>query len=175
MESSVAQPALRGKWAEGIEPRHFHWIVKDSLAICERPGGYGAQHRRVRRMEEIIWIRQQDFDWVASLIDSPHNLHNYDEQKMPYRHWPIAPGDAGTRSLGPHYTALDELLRSGKRVIVHHEELGDRVCGFVAGYLIWAGLIEVPPRAITAVEHITQRQLGPVGRGLVAAAERLAA
>ncbi len=29
--------------------------------MCERPGGYGANHRRVRRQEEIIWIREQGF------------------------------------------------------------------------------------------------------------------
>ena len=49
---------LRGRWALGITPRHFTWILKDKLAICERPGGYGENHRRVRRQEEIIWIRE---------------------------------------------------------------------------------------------------------------------
>ena len=29
--------AAKGKWAQGIEPRHFSWIIKDQLAICERP------------------------------------------------------------------------------------------------------------------------------------------
>ena len=32
-------PKLRGKWALGITPRHFTWILKDKLAICERPAG----------------------------------------------------------------------------------------------------------------------------------------
>ena len=47
-------PKLRGKWALGITPRNFTWVIKDRLAICERPGGYGENHRRVRRQEEII-------------------------------------------------------------------------------------------------------------------------
>jgi hypothetical protein len=25
---------LRGKWALGITPRNFTWIIKDKLAIC---------------------------------------------------------------------------------------------------------------------------------------------
>ena len=29
---------LRGKWAQGIQPRNFAWIIKDHLAVCERPG-----------------------------------------------------------------------------------------------------------------------------------------
>ena len=41
-------PRLRGKWALGITPRNFTWILKDKLAVCERPGGYGDNHRRVR-------------------------------------------------------------------------------------------------------------------------------
>mgnify|MGYP006157374857 CR=1 FL=1 len=39
-------PKLRGKWALGITPRNFTWVIKDCLAICERPGGYGDNHRR---------------------------------------------------------------------------------------------------------------------------------
>ncbi len=56
---------------------------------------------------------------------------------------------------------------------MHGEELGDRICGAVAGYLLWDGLIDSGPRTISAIEQITQRQLGPVGRGLVAVAASL--
>ena len=64
---SMSPVAMKGKWAQGIEPRNFHWVIKDQLAVCERPGGYGANHRRVRRQEEIIWIREQGFTCVISL------------------------------------------------------------------------------------------------------------
>ena len=72
-------PPMKGKWAQGIKPRNFAWVIKDRLAVCERPGGYGANHRQVRRQEEIIWIREQGFTTVISVIPAPHNLHNYDE------------------------------------------------------------------------------------------------
>ena len=68
---------VKGKWAQGIDPRNFRWVIKDRLAVCERPGGYGANHRRVRRQEEIIWVREQGFAPVISIIASPANLHNY--------------------------------------------------------------------------------------------------
>ena len=59
-------------------------------------------------------------------------------------------------------------------MLVHSEELGDRLCGLVAGYLLWAGLLDSPPAtAISVVERLTGRQLGPVGRELVAVAETL--
>ena len=172
MDTPLAEMTMRGKWAEGIEPRHFHWIVTDRLAISERPGGYGNQHRRVRRMEEIIWIKQHGFSWVISLIDAPHNLHNYEEQNMAYRHWPVGASDPV--SLDQAYRELHAMLDEGRKLLVHHEELGDRLCGFVAGYLIWSRLIDASPRAITVIEQITHRQLGPVGRELVSAAAELA-
>ena len=53
---------MRGKWAGGIVPRSFTWIIKDRIAISERPGGCGDVHRRVRRQEEInqlsLYIRE---------------------------------------------------------------------------------------------------------------------
>ena len=51
--------ASKGKWAQGIRPRNFHWVITERLAVCERPGGYGANHRKVRRQEEIIWVRNR--------------------------------------------------------------------------------------------------------------------
>ena len=82
-------PGMKGKWAQGIQPRNFAWVIQDRLAVCERPGGYAANHRRVRRQEEIIWIREQGFTCVVSLIPSPHNLHNYAELGVKWRHRPF--------------------------------------------------------------------------------------
>lgn len=79
----------KGKWAQGITPRNFHWVITDRLAVCERPGGYGDSHRKVRRQEEIIWIREQGFHHVVSLSASPHNLHNYDELGVKWLHRPF--------------------------------------------------------------------------------------
>ena len=84
---------MKGKWAQGIQPRNFAWVMKDKLAVCERPGGYGANHRRVRRQEEIIWIREQGFTCVVSIIPAPHNLHNYDELDVTWRHRPFGVHD----------------------------------------------------------------------------------
>jgi hypothetical protein len=164
----------KGKWAQGIKPRHFHWIIQDQLAVCERPGGYGANHRKVRRQEEIIWVREQGFDPVISLIPAPHNLHNYDELSVRWLHWPFPSTEEAPRFMSEHFVELQELLRSGHKVLVHHEELADRTIGLVAAYLVWAGLVPDQPKAVFLVEHITSRQLGPAGRDLVSAATRLA-
>lgn len=165
--------AVKGKWAQGIRPRNFHWIIKDQIAVCERPGGYGQNHRRVRRQEEIIWIREQGFTCVISLIPSSHNLHNYDEEGVAWRHRPFPADEDPAPVLRSLYPELRELVAAGGKLLVHQEELGDRVCGLMAGYLLWAGLVSAGPEAITVTERITERQLGPVGRNLVAVAGRL--
>lgn len=159
---------LRGKWAQGIQPRHFAWVIKDRLAVCERPGGYGSNHRRVRRQEEIIWLREQGFGTVVSLIPSPHNLHNYDELGMPYLHRPFGVTDDPRKVLTELYPALQRMLRDGVRVVVHGDDVGDRISGALGGYLRWTGMVPEPPRAVAVIETIVGRQLGPLGRSLVA-------
>lgn len=164
---------MRGKWAAGIVPRNFTWIIRDKLAVSERPGGYGANHRKVRRMEEIIWLRENGFTKIVSLLPSPHNLHAYDELGMPWAHIAFpATADAAT-VLGDLYRDLKGWLASGERILLHQEELGDRLMGAIAGYLRWMGMLETGPQAITVVEQLLGRQMGPPGRELVAVAETL--
>lgn len=158
---------MKGKWADGIQPRNFAWVIKDQLAACERPGGYGAHHRRVRRQEEIIWIRQQQFDIVISLIPSPHNLHNYDELGLPYLHRPWPSHDHLPQFLGSVQAEIAGALAAGRKVLLHKEEVGDRVCGLTAAHLVMSGLVPSGPQATAVVERIFHRRLGPVGRELV--------
>ena len=168
--------AVKGKWAQGIEPRNFRWVVKGSLAVCERPGGYGANHRRVRRQEEIIWVREQGFSPVISIVASPANLHNYDELGVTWQHRPFGNHDDAATYLSAFYPELRDLLaRPEGKVLIHGEELGDRLSGIIAGYLLWNGLVETAPRTVTVIERLTQRQLGPAGREMVAVAATLPA
>ena len=164
---------MRGKWAAGIPPRNFAWVIKDRLAISERPGGYARNHRRVRRQEEIIWIREQGFARIISLLASTHNLHAYDELGVPWAHFPFPPHADPTGVLPELYGHLQQGLAAGEVLLVHQEELGDRLMGVMAGYLLWAGMLESGPQAITILERICSRQMGPAGRELVALAPEL--
>lgn len=161
---------MKGKWAQGIQPRNFAWILKDKLAVCERPGGYGANHRRVRRQEEIIWIREQGFTCVVTLIPSPHNLHNYDELGVTWRHLPFGPHEEARDVAAELFPDLRSMLAEGGKVLVHQDELSDRVAGLMAGYLLWAGVVPLAPQATSVVERLLSRQMGPLGRDLVALA-----
>lgn len=165
---------MKGRWAQGIVPRNFAWVIKDQLAVCERPGGYGENHRRVRRQEEIIWIREQGFARILSLLSSPHNLHAYDELGVAWAHFPFGPHDDPVEALEPFWREVRTMLGAGDKLIVHHDDLGDRVQGAVTGYLVYAGMVPELPRAIAIGEKVLSRPMGHVGREIVGAAARLA-
>ena len=164
---------MRGKWAAGIQPRYFAWVIKDKLAVSERPGGYARSHRRVRRQEEIIWLREQGFTLVVSLLVSTHNLHAYEELHMRSAHLPFAPADDPRAFLPGFYESLRGWLAGGETVLVHQDELGDRLLGAVGGYLLWSGRLTAGSQAIEVVERLVHRQMGPAGRELVALAPAL--
>ena len=159
---------MRGKWAAGIPPRNFTWIIKDQLAVSERPGGSAPNHRRVRRQEEIIWLRVQGFVRVVSLLSSPHNLAAYEEGGLACSHFPLSSGAEIADVLADLYSHLDAWLTAGERVLIHQEELGDQVTGVVAGYLLWCRRLPAGPQAIAVTERLIGRQIGPPGRDLVA-------
>jgi len=79
----------------------------------------------------------------------------------------------GTQTANPDYSGYNSEESRGEKLVLHQEEVGDRICGFVAGYLLWARLVPYGPQAISITERLTGRQLGPLGRQLVATAEQL--
>jgi hypothetical protein len=68
---------------------------------------------------------------------------------------------------------LHQLLADGTKVLLHGEEVGDRVAGLIGGYIRWAGMVPGGPETISIVERITGRQLDPFGRSLVTLAADL--
>lgn len=161
--------SVRGKWAAGIAPRNFCWVIKDQLAISERPGGYARNHRKVRRLEELIWLREHGFTMIVSLLDSPHNLHAYDELSLPHIQVPLGVAGGDLAALLPNvYGTIADLLDDPEhKIIVHLEEFGDRLCGVLAGYLLYTGHLESGPIAISVIERLTGKQMGPPGREIV--------
>lgn len=164
---------MKGRWAAGIVPRNFAWIINGYLAVAERPGGSAPTHRRVRRHEEILWLRGQGFTKVVSLLPSNHNLHAYEELGLPYEHIPMGYVDDPSPALAELYPALLRWLHGGERVLLHQDELGERMAGVLAGFLLWSALVPEPPLAISAVEQLLRRQLGATGRTIVMLAVEL--
>ena len=161
--------ALRGRWAQGLQPRSFCWVIKERLAASERPGGFARNHRKIRRQEELIWLHQQGFTRIISLLDSPHNLHAYDEAELACEQVPLGRHDEMPERLHTIYKTIARRLDDpAERVLLHHEEFGDRLVGVLAGYLLYTGLIPDGPPAIMVAERLTGRELGAVGREIVA-------
>jgi hypothetical protein len=165
---------MKGKWAAGIVPRNFTWVIRDRFAVAERPGGFGSSHRKVRREEELLWLKAQGFERVISVLPGPSNLQAYTERELDWGHHPIPTTGDRRLALRDCYFDIDKTLSAGRKVLLHGDELGDRVMGVVAGYLYWSGRIEPGPTAISAVEHLLERSMGPDGRALVADSERSA-
>jgi hypothetical protein len=160
---------LRGRWAQGLRPRFFTWVIQDRLSFGERPGGFARNHRKVRRQEELIWLRVNEFTHLISLLDSPHNLHAYEEAGLSYVHVPLGPHDELAPRLLAIYETLAKLLDDPtEKLFMHHEEFGDRLLGVVGGYLLYAGLVDSGPHAISIVEKLTSRSIDSAGREIVA-------
>jgi len=165
----MSTSGLRGRWAQGLQPRCFTWVIMDRLGAGERPGGFARNHRKVRRQEELIWLSVHGFTHVVSLLDSPHNLHAYDEAGLASVHVPLGPHDELVPRLEAVYATIGKLLDDpAEKLFVHHEEFGDRLLGVMGGYLLYAGLVDQGTHAISIVEKLTGRSIGSVGREIVA-------
>jgi hypothetical protein len=73
------------------------------------------------------------------------------------------------------YQDVDESLAAGLRILMHQDELGDRIMGVVAGYLVWSGRIGNQPQAVALVEHVCGHAMGAPGRELLAEMEGMPA
>ena len=60
----------------GLKPNDFFWIIEGKLAVSECIGGGGLTARKIRREEEIQWLKSQGINSNFSLLDSDFNLKN---------------------------------------------------------------------------------------------------
>jgi hypothetical protein len=156
----------------GLEPRGFVWVISRRLALAERIGGQGLQHRRVRRSEEIDWLREHGFTDVLSLLEGNQNLSSYREAGLRAHHVPL-PTEYEDTEAESVFFALRKILNEPRNVLlVHRDHLDDTLVGFMGGYLIRSGLIIDPIMATATIQEIAGRPLGPEGRRLVTASLR---
>ncbi|MFP5331476.1 MAG: hypothetical protein ACLGHX_03805 [Acidimicrobiia bacterium] len=154
----------------GLKPRGFTWVIANRLAVSERIGGHGFQHRRVRREEEINWlVREAEITDVVTLLAGNQNLAAYEAAGLRTHTVPVGVEPARIDA-GPLYETLDRLLNNPKaRVLVHREIVDDVVGGLMGGYLIASGLVSDPILASALIQEILGRALGPEGRALIRA------
>jgi len=159
---------VRGKWAAGIEPRGFTWIYKGILAVAERPGGSTTVHRQVRRDEELLWLKHQGFGRVISILPNMQAMNAYFEHGLTASHYALR-GGAGQRDvLDACYRDIAHSMATHTTVLLHGDEVSDRLLGVVAGYLVWSQKVATVPAAVALVERLFRRSVGPEGRSVLA-------
>ncbi len=151
----------------GLEPRGFKWVIAGKLAVSERIGGYGFQHRRVRREEEIAWLADQGIDAVLSLLPGNQNQAAYESAGFRFYNKAIEeelePEDAQE-----FFDVLDEALLTDKTsLLVHRDLIDDQVVGLLGGYLVHAEFVRDPIVATSVIQEIVGRPIGPEGRKLI--------
>jgi hypothetical protein len=142
-------------------------VIQGRLAVCERIGGYGFQHRRVRREEEIVWMADNGFNAVLSLLSSNQNQQAYEAAGLRFIHVPIE-GEVEPKDVPAIQARFDEAMDSpGATVLVHRDLIDDTVVGLLGGYLLHAHLIDDRIVATSVIQEIAGRPLGPEGRRLI--------
>ena len=158
---------MRGKWAAGIEPRGFTWVYKGILAVSERPGGSTAVHRRVRRDEELLWLKHQGFARVVSILPVMQNMDAYLEHGLSASHYALRGGPQQRDVLEACYLDLANSMCLHVAVLLHSDDVSDRLLGVLAGYLVWSRKVETGPASIALIERLFRRSLGPEGREIL--------
>lgn len=154
----------------GLKPRGFTWVITDRLAVSERVGGSGFQHRRVRREEEITWlVEEAGINAVVSMLPSNQNLLAYREAGIATYSVPIGQ-DLTAKDVEDFFKTLSKATaQSRARVLVHREAIDDTVGGLLGGFLVVSGLVKDPILALAVIQQILGRALGPEGRSLIPA------
>lgn len=156
------------KMMTGLKPRGFIWVIADRLAVSERIGGIGFQHRRVRREEEITWLTgEAHITAVVSLLPGNQNVSAYTEAGLATYPVPVQ-GEITRNALPTVFAALDEALAApDARVLIHREVVDDGMAGLLGAYLVHSGLLADPVLAVAVIQEILGRPLGPTGRALI--------
>lgn len=150
----------------GLEPRGFTWVISDRLAVSERIGGYGAQHRRVRREEEIAWLKNAGITAVLSLLEGNQNIAAYQAAGIEAHNEPL--NDLEPESVGRVFKTMREIAsKPGAVLLVHRDIIDDAVAGVLAGYLVHSGRVDDPIVATDIVQRILKRPLGPEARAII--------
>ena len=153
----------------GLEPREFTWVIAGRFAVAERVGGHGFQHRRVRREEEIVWLKGVGINTVLSLLAGNQNLASYAAAGLTAVHEPLPELEpaAAERVFG----TVRALLRDrGVVLLLHRDTIDDAVAGILAGYLVHSGLLADPIKATALIQEILRRPLGPEARAIIPSA-----
>tara|TARA_B100000902_G_scaffold381616_1_gene418337 strand:- start:1856 stop:2326 length:471 start_codon:yes stop_codon:yes gene_type:complete len=146
----------------GLQPNDFFWVIEGKLAVSECIGGGGLTSRKIRREEEIQWLKSQGINSIFSLLESDFNLKNYQEVGFRTYHFPLSikPPEESIELI---FEAIKEALADKEiKLLIHREYLDEEIPGILAGYLIYSKLLDDPILARTILERILGKPLSPI-------------
>jgi hypothetical protein len=124
-------------------------------------------HRRVRRDEELLWLKHQGFGRVISILPNMQNLSAYFENGLTASHYALRGGPQQREVLEACFTDLANSMNNKTVVLLHSDEVSDRLLGVIAGYLVWSKRVPTTSQAIALVERVFKRSIGPDGRSVL--------
>lgn len=145
-------------------------MITGRLAVSDRIGGSGFQHRKVRREEEIKWLNDQGINTILSFLSPGQNRSAYDEAGFRVLNHTVDGMPEEPEEIEGIFAAMDEALEDpGATVLIHRDTIDETISGLLAGYLVHSGLVEDPIVATSLIQEILGRPLGPEGRRLIPA------
>lgn len=155
------------KKSTGLEPRGFRWVITDRMAVSERVGGYGFQHRKVRREEEIVWLKDHGVNTIVVLLGPSQGASPYEASGMRMASLDV-PQDVEPEDAQVVFELLEEVMADEAAVaLVHRDTIDDTLAGLLAGYLIHSAMVDDPIVATDVIQRILGRAIGPEGRRLI--------
>ena len=145
-------------------------MITGRLAVSDRIGGSGFQHRKVRREEEIRWLSEQGVNTILSFLPPGQNRSAYDQAGFRALSHTVDGMPEEPEEIEAIFEAMDEALEAPDAVVlVHRDTIDETISGLLAGYLVHSALVEDPIVATSLIQEILGRPLGPEGRRLIPA------
>lgn len=124
-------------------------------------------HRQVRRDEELLWLKHQGFGRVISILPIMQSMSVYFEHGLTASHYALRGGPQQKDVLEACYLDIANSMATNTTVLLHSDEVSDRLLGVVAGYLVWSKKVSTVPASIALVERLFKRSIGPDGRSVL--------
>ena len=136
-----------------MEPRRYAWILPGRLAVAERPGRAGRNHRRALRGPELEWWRAHGVVAIVSAMPTRHCLADYAEQGFTVRWHPLRDPEQARSQIGLVAEAVHELLDTTAldgAVLVHCDGANEWLTAIDARLRLSLGLARTARAALRA-------------------------
>jgi hypothetical protein len=104
---------------------------------------------------------------VISILPVMQNLSAYFEHGLTASHYALRGGPQQCEVLEACYLDLANSMNNQTMVLLHSDEVSDRLLGVIAGYLVWSSRVPTTSTAIALVERLFKRSIGPDGRSVL--------